>query len=97
MKVIEILQKDCREKVILKDNDNSDIITYTKDLTKLLKSTDVVILTTTSGNAILRPQHVISILVSEETEQIIQPQPKEELKIEENSIIEQQIEDSISD
>ncbi len=49
----------------LQDDDDSDITEYTKRLTSLLKSENVVILETTDGNAILKPNKVDAIFVTD--------------------------------
>ena len=64
MKTIKILQKNIGPIIIL-DDDTSDIKDYTKKLSNILEIGNVSILETSTSNVILRPQQIISILVSE--------------------------------
>ena len=64
MKKIVIHQKNL-ENIILIDNDSRDLITYTKEISKIMELSKVCILETTSGNIILKPSEISSITVLE--------------------------------
>jgi len=69
MKEILIFQKGSNP-VLIKDNDNSKIQTYTKKLSSLLKSDTVAILETSDSSIIIRPSQISSIRVTEEPDKI---------------------------
>ena len=63
MKKIVIYQEKV-DPIILYDKDYSDISTYTSELSKILKSKEIIFLETTSGNLIVKPSKIINIHVS---------------------------------
>jgi hypothetical protein len=65
MKKIEIIQRGTKIPVILIDEDETSLDEYTHKLSALLELSKVSILSVTSGNFIVRPHKIISILVSE--------------------------------
>lgn len=64
MKKIEIGLE--RGTIIIKDDDNSNISSYTKELSKILEATKICILETTEKNIILKPSEISHIIVSED-------------------------------
>ncbi len=76
MKKIRIFSSDC-EPIYLIDDNEDKLETYTKNLSKILESNNVVLLHMTSGSVILRPNTVTSIVVNDE---IIQPKLKPKSK-----------------
>jgi len=64
MKKITIKQKNS-EAIILIDNDNSELTSYTKEISKVMELSKICILETTSGNTILKPSEINSISVEE--------------------------------
>jgi hypothetical protein len=64
MKKIVIYQENS-ETLTLLDNDDSDINLYSKEISKILELSKVCIISTTSGNAVIKPSKIKSILVSE--------------------------------
>ncbi len=66
MKGIYIYGVDTKQgSLYLEDDDDTDLTVYTKRLTALLSSDNVIILETTDGNAILRPNKINAIFVRE--------------------------------
>ena len=63
MKKIEIYQENI-DPIVLFDKDYSDLLSYTNELSKILKSKEISILETTSGNIIIKPSKISSIIVS---------------------------------
>jgi hypothetical protein len=64
MKKIVINQKG--SKIIeLLDDDQTDLTTYTKEISKIMEMTKFCILETTSGNIIVKPSEISSINVLE--------------------------------
>lgn len=64
MKKIVIYQENS-DRVILLDDDSTNLETYTKELSKLLESSKVCIIETTSGNFLVKPSKIISLFVYE--------------------------------
>jgi len=64
MKKIIINQKDSKE-IELIDDDQKDLVTYTKEISKIMELTKICILETTSGNIIIKPSEICSINVFE--------------------------------
>lgn len=64
MKKIIISQENI-EPVIIIDDDNTDINSYTKKLSEIYKMSSIVILNTTTKTVILRPSKIISIEVED--------------------------------
>ncbi|MCK5616085.1 hypothetical protein KAR91_80220 [Candidatus Pacearchaeota archaeon] len=62
MKVITIFQENASP-LCLTDNDTSDLSEYTNEISRLLEISNVTILETSSGNAIIRPHKVTGIEV----------------------------------
>ena len=56
---------DESQNLILIDDDDTDLIVYTKEISKILELTKVCILETSSGNAVLKPSKINSIFVTE--------------------------------
>lgn len=65
MKKIVIFQKNVSN-IELVDSDDSDLSSYMKKLSSVLELGNISILHTTSASIVLRPNKVVSILVSEE-------------------------------
>jgi len=51
--------------VTLVDDDPRDLSTYTKEISKIMESAKVCIVESSSGNLIVKPSNINSILVSE--------------------------------
>lgn len=64
MKKIVIIYKNA-EPFVLNDNDNSDITSYSKELTKVMELSKICILETSEGSIILRPSEIASIFVKD--------------------------------
>lgn len=64
MKEIIIYQEKI-EPLIIEDDDNKDLEEYTQELSKLFEATNVVILSCTSGNYVIRPHKIVSLKVLE--------------------------------
>lgn len=64
MKKIIINQKHSKE-IEFFDDDNKDLIVYTKEISKIMELTKICILETTSGNIIIKPSEISSINVLE--------------------------------
>lgn len=64
-KLIKILQSNV-DPLLIEDENSEDLKKYTLDLSSLLSIGNVVVLETSSGNVILRPSQIISIVVTEE-------------------------------
>ncbi len=62
MKKIEILQTGIRP-IIIFDNDQTPLTEYSKNTSRLLRSGNISILETSTGNIILRPQNIYSIII----------------------------------
>lgn len=65
MKKIVIFQKNVSN-IELVDSDDSDLSSYMKKLSSVLELGNISILHATSASVVLRPNKVVSILVSEE-------------------------------
>jgi len=65
MKRIIIHGKENSNQIILTDNDDNDLLSYTKELSKIMESSKISILETTSGNLLIRPLEIFSIQVEE--------------------------------
>jgi len=63
MKKIVIYQENL-EPIILYDKDYTDISLYISELSKILKSKEIISLEATSGNVIIKPSKISSIYVS---------------------------------
>ena len=63
MKKIEIYQENI-DPIVLFDKDYSDLLSYTNELSKILKSKEISILETTSGTIIIKPSKISSIGIS---------------------------------
>ena len=72
MKKIKIFQED-NEPVVLHDFDSSDLYTYTKNITKILEVSNVAILETSSGCFIARPYKICGLLITNEKDNIFEP------------------------
>lgn len=64
MKKIIINQKNSKT-IELNDNDDKELSLYTKEISKIMESSKICILETTSGNSIIKPSEIISINVFE--------------------------------
>jgi len=64
MKKIIINQKDLKE-IELLDDDQKDLTTYTKEISKIMELTKICILETTFGNIIIKPSEISSINILE--------------------------------
>jgi ribonuclease HII len=64
MKKIIINQKDSKE-IELLDDDQKDLTTYTKEISKIMELTKICILETTFGNIIIKPSEIRSINILE--------------------------------
>ena len=78
MKKVKIYQKDIIEPIELDDNDESNLDDYSKQISAIFKSNNIVILKTKSDSLVIRPQSISSVLISniEEVEKI---EEKEEI------------------
>lgn len=92
MKRITIYQTNSMP-LTIDDNDNSTLENFSRKLSKLLESSNVSILHTSTGSIVIRPDKISSIYISEivddSMEMKIRQQPVEEetKKIEENEDI----------
>ena len=68
MKKIRIFSSDC-EPIYLIDDNEDNLEVYTKNLSKILESNNIVLLHMTSGSVILRPHTISSIIVNDEISQ----------------------------
>jgi hypothetical protein len=70
-KIIKILQSNVEPTIII-DEDDSDLSEYVQSLSNILSAGNVTILETSGSTHILRPQKIISMVVTEEG----RPKPK---------------------
>ena len=77
MKKIVIYLDDSKLLTLL-DDDETNIEEYSKEISKILESSKVCILETTSGNVLIKPSKISSIYVVELSENFIE---KGEIKI----------------
>ena len=78
MKKVKIYQKDIVEPIELDDNDESDIDDYSKQISAIFKSNNIVILKTQSDSLVIRPQSISSVLISN-IEEVEEVEEKEEI------------------
>jgi len=71
MKRIEILQTGVQP-IVLFDDDKTPLTEYSKNVSGLLRNSNVSILETSVGNVILRPQHIYSIIIKEDSKENIE-------------------------
>ena len=64
MKKIQINQKNA-DPIVLTDDDNTELKTYSKELSKVMELAKICILETTSGTIILKPSEISSIFIKE--------------------------------
>jgi len=64
-KLIKIIQENV-EHIIIEDENDEDLNEYSLKLSNLLSVGNVIVLETTTGNIILRPNKIVSITVIEE-------------------------------
>lgn len=64
MKIITIHQ-DGGKRVVIEDNDNSNLEDYSKNISSLLEFSNISILHTTESTIILRPSKILSIQINE--------------------------------
>lgn len=64
-KIIKIIQENV-EPVLIEDENDEDLNEYSLKLSNLLSVGNVVVIETTSGNSILRPNKIVSIVITEE-------------------------------
>ena len=64
MKKIIIYNDESKELTLI-DDDDTELTAYTKQVSKIMESTKVCILETSSGNTILKPSKINSIFVTE--------------------------------
>lgn len=64
MKIITIYQ-DGGKRVVIEDNDNSNLEDYSKNISSLLEFSNISILHTTESTIILRPSKILSIQINE--------------------------------
>jgi len=64
MKKIVICHDETNSLTLI-DDDDADINSYSKEISKVLESSKICILETSSGNAILKPSKINSIFVTE--------------------------------
>ena len=69
MKIITIFYEN-KDPIIIEDEDNIDLDTYTKKLSDIFDVNKIVILKTTSGNHVLRPNKIVNISVKEKVEHV---------------------------
>jgi len=67
MKKIVIRQKNV-EPLILEDNCSDDLHVYTRDFSKIMESSKICIVEISSGNVILKPSEISSIVITENNE-----------------------------
>ena len=60
-----IIYNDESKELILIDDDDTELTAYTKQVSKIMESTKVCILETSSGNTILKPSKINSIFITE--------------------------------
>ena len=96
MKVINIFLTNNEKCISVKDQDDSDLLSYSKKLSDLLQSNNVTILHTSESSVIVRPSKVQAILVNEE-EQESETEEIQQSEIQENTEEPQESEDIISD
>ena len=92
MKKIEIHQENS-DIITLSDEDSTDINSYSNEITKVLESSKVCIIETTSGSIIVRPSKINSIFVTE----ILESNPKKDNKIKKEKVENKVKEDVIRD
>ena len=93
MKVIEILLEN-GVSIVCKDDDVSEMISFTEQLTSILSSKKVSILSTSDGSTlILKPSKILSIKITEE----VSPVPKRQSRKKTIQLEKQKGEDYISD
>jgi len=80
MKKIEILQTGIRP-IIMFDDDQTPLTEYTKNISSLLRSANVSILETSTGNTILRPQHIYSVIIEDAENKNLENSVKESIDI----------------
>lgn len=80
MKTIKIFQENAPT-IELYDDDSGDILEYSMRLSELLKSTDIEIIKTTSGCAILKPSEIKSMLVNNQKSKVKKPIKKSDNKM----------------
>lgn len=68
MKVIRIFLTN-GEYISVKDQDDSDIVSYSKTLSDLLQSSNVTMLHTSESSLIIRPSKIQAVLVCEEKQE----------------------------
>ena len=79
MKLITIFQ-DNGPKIIVEDNDDSDLRDYSKEISRLLEFSNISILHTSSSSIVIRPSKISSIHVEEIQDEQNTVNKDEELK-----------------
>jgi|APSaa5957512576_1039674.scaffolds.fasta_scaffold169606_1 hypothetical protein len=93
MKILKIYQNGSSVPIILTDDDDSDLSEYSKKVSNVLESKNVVILNVSSGSLVLRPHTVPSILISDDKEIESISLPEESIDFISEDIIEDPIEE----
>jgi len=70
MKKLKINQKENLEAIELMDNDDSNLDEYSKKISSIFESNNIVILKTDNDSVIIRPQSISSISISEIEENV---------------------------
>lgn len=65
MKDIRIILENAKDPLFIKDNDNTDLDTYTKQVLEIFNNNRVVTLKTTEGQYIIKPSKILAIDISE--------------------------------
>lgn len=77
MKIITIYQ-DGGKRVVIEDNDNSNLEDYSKSISSLLEFSNISILHTSESSIILRPSKILSIQVEERKDILIKMEDEDE-------------------
>jgi len=56
--------------IIIQDDDNMDLDAYTKKMSEIFDVNKIVILKTTTGNHVIRPNKIIAVSIKEEVEHV---------------------------
>ena len=68
MKILNVYQNGSSIPITLIDDDNSNLNEYSKKVSDILESKNVVILSVSSGSLVIRPHTITSILISDDEE-----------------------------
>jgi len=95
MKILKIFQENCLP-IEVYDEDDKDLESYIKELINIVELDSITILHLSNDSLILRPNKILSILVSEK-ENIIEVKPKRKKKESKVKKEDKQHEDVITD